>query len=270
MVSDERIERTAEHLGARVRGVDPTTMAADELSALLAEHHVLVFDPCGLDDADQQALLDTIGEAYIHPLALLVGADTARCGHIVDDADHPPYQDGWHTDVTWDPNKPHIGSLRAIEMPPGLGDTVWANMHVAYEALSDELKRRIEPLTAVHGMGVGTAFITKTSAELVDRAREAYPGVERPVVGTHRSTGQPYLNVNSAFTERLVGLDPTEGDALLAELYAHIADERWHYRHAWTEGELVIWDEESTQHRATAEHYPQRREMSRYAIRQPA
>ncbi len=253
-------------LGARVVGAAAEDLPAGDLRTLLDEHHVLFFSPSDLDDDRQQALLDQLGNPYIHPLAKMAGATTTRCGHIVDDADHPPYQDNWHTDVTWDPTPPTIGSLRAIDMPTIGGNTAWANMHVAVERLPDDLRSKVEGLVAVHDMGAAKAFTSKTSPELVAKTREAFPGVERPVIATHRTTGRPYLNVNSAFTSHIVDMAPERSTALLSRLYQHVAALDCTYEHEWTVGEFALWDEQSTQHRALPDHFPQRREMSRYVV----
>ncbi len=256
-----------DQLGAYVSGASPDAFGAEALCALLAEHHVVFFAPTDIDDDRQQALLDQMGDSYIHPLAKLMGVTTTRCSHIVDDADHPPFQDNWHTDVTWDPEPPAIGSLRAIEMPASGGNTIWVNMFEALQTLPDDLRAEIEGKSAIHDMGSAKAFTSKTSPELVAEARLAYPGVERPIIAAHRVTGEPYLNVNSGFTSHIVGIERTESDALLGRLYDHIDAVASQYRHEWTVGEFVLWDEQSTQHRAVGDHFPQRREMSRYVVR---
>ncbi len=261
------VQPILEDLGVRVSGTAPAAVDAATLADLLRAHHVVIFEPSDLDDEAQQRLLDQLGSSYIHPLAKMMGVTTMRCSHIIDDADHPPYQDHWHTDVTWDPEPPAIGSLRAIEMPEDGGNTVWANMHVAAQTLPDRLREQVEGRTALHDMGPGKAFVSKTSAELVAQTREQYPGVERPIIGSHRDTGQPYLNVNSGFTSHIVGMDRAESDALLDEIYHHIDTLDCQYRHVWTVGEFVVWDEQATQHRAVGDHFPQRREMSRYVVR---
>lgn len=252
--------------GARVRGTTPATIDPVDLGGLLAEHLVLVFEPSALDDDGQAALLSHLGSPYLHPLAVVAGATEARVARIIDDADHPPFQNQWHTDVTWDPDAPTVGSLRCIEMPPEEGDTLWADMAAAHDALPAELARRLDGLTAWHDAGAGAAFKSKAGEELFEAAKVAYPGVERPVVATHPVSGRRLLNVNAGFTSHIVGMDGAESTKLLDELYAHVATPDWHYRHRWTEGEFIVWDELATQHYATADHYPARREMARFVV----
>lgn len=257
-------------LGARVSGLDLDTAdatTADAVLSALDDHLLLVFDAPALDDAGQQRFMELLGEPYIHPLARVGGSTEARCSHIVDDADHPPYQDQWHTDVTWDPEPPAIGSLRCIEMPETGGDTQWADVGAILDDLPPDLHRRLQSLDARHDMGRGLGFITKAGADITERTAAEYPGVERPVVATHPRTGRRYLNVNSGFTRSIVGLPAADGDALLADLFEAVATSPHQYRHSWTEGEFAIWDERATQHRALPDHYPARREMARFVVR---
>ena len=101
--------------------------------------------------------------------------------------------------------------LRAIDLPERGGDTIWASMYAAYDALSPTMQAMIEPLTAFHDMGAGIAFISKAGPELTAMAKELCPGAEHPVVRTHPDTGRRYLYVNRGFTQRIVGLHPRAG-----------------------------------------------------------
>ena len=261
-------------LGARVGNIDLREPrdpdAQDELYKLLLEHLVLVFPDQAIDDDQQMALLAPWGRPYIHPIGRVAGAVEAKVERIVDDEAHPPYQDKWHTDVTWDPDAPIVGSLRAVDMPPRGGDTMFASMYAAYDGLSEALAERLEGLVAWHDMGPGQAFISKAGGELVDRTREQYPGVERPVIAVHPDTGRRHLNVNQNFTSHLVGFDRAESDAILDMLYEHATQPNYTIRYEWTEGDVIVWDERCTQHFAVADHYPQRREMARLTVAAPA
>jgi taurine dioxygenase len=254
------------HLGVRVRAPQPVDIDPAELGRLVHEHLLVVFDTSDLGDDHQHELVGALGDAYIHPLARLAGATEPQVSRIVDDADHPPYQDKWHTDVTFDHRPPTIGSLRCIDMPPLGGDTLWANMYSAYEALSDSDKELLDGLTAVHSTGGGEAFASKAGADLARRMAEEFDATERAAVGVHPVTGRRYLDVNSGFTRAIAALDVQDSDALLQRLFAHAASPNWQYRHRWTEGELAVWDERATQHYAVADHFPNRREMARFVV----
>ena len=261
-----QIDHLTPTFGVRV-DADPAQLGGQAIGELVAEHAVVFFAPSDLDDDTQKQLLDELGSPYVHPLAIVAGVTEATASHIVDDADHPPYQDQWHTDVTWDPERPSIGSLRAIEMPEVGGDTVWADVVTALETLPEPLRAEIDDLVALHDMGRGTSFASKAGQDIADACRARYPGVERPIVGRHRISGQRFLDVNAGFTNHIVGYDDDASRALLDQLFTHVADHAPKVRHEWTVGEFVVWDEQLTQHSAMADHYPARREMSRYVVR---
>jgi taurine dioxygenase len=204
-------------IGAELTGVDlrePLLDAAlGEIRRLLNEHLVVFFPGQSLDDDQHLRVALCFGDPYIHPLGRTAGRTSAGVERIVDSVEHPPYQDKWHTDVSFDPQPPVYGTLRAIDIPSKGGDTVWASMYAAYDSLSPLLQQLVAPLSAVHDMGSATAFVTKAGADLVARTREAFPGAEHPVVGVHPATGRRYLNVNKEFTARIVGMHPDESAA---------------------------------------------------------
>ena len=257
-------------LGARVADIDLREPLAngerDELYKHLLEHLVLVFPGQSMEDTHQMEFLAPWGRPYIHPIGRVAGGVEAKVERIVDDEEHPPYQDKWHTDVTWDPDPPILGTLRAIEMPARGGDTLFASMYAAYDGLSETLRDRLEGVCAWHDMGPGQAFKSKAGVELYDRTKEQFPGTERPVIAVHPDTGRRYLNVNKNFTSHLVGFDRAESDAVLGFLYDHATQPNYTIRYEWTEGDVVLWDERCTQHFAVADHYPQRREMARLTV----
>jgi taurine dioxygenase len=259
----------AGHLGAEVTGIDlrepPGEARTAELKALLDEHLVLFFPGQDIDDAQQLAFALSFGDPYVHPIGRTSGAKVG-CEHIVDDEEHPPFQDRWHTDVSWDVTPPVYGTLRAIDLPPKGGDTIWASMYAAYDALSTVMKGLLDGLDAHHTMGASRSFISKAGPELVARTLEAFPGAVHPVVGTHPVTGRRYLNVNAEFTQSIVGMEPDESDALLGFLTTHAAQPNFQMRHSWAVGEVAIWDERTTQHFAVADYMPARREMGRVAV----
>jgi taurine dioxygenase len=257
-------------LGARVEGIDLKEPLGDaeveQILGLLAEHLVLFFPAQFLDDAQHLAFASAVGTPYVHPLSRAAGNHTAAVGHIVDSVETPPYQDKWHTDVSWDPDRPTMGTLRAIEMPSRGGDTIWSDVRLAYDALSPTMQTLIEPLEAWHDMGSLTAFVSKSGAELVNRTKEQFPGAAHPVVGTQARTGRKYLYVNGEFTRSIVGLHPDESAALLGFLVGHATNPNHQVRYRWTVGDVALWDELCTQHFAVADYMPERREMARVAL----
>ncbi len=268
--SDLLVTPRAGHLGADVTGIDLSAPLAPDarsrIQDLLHEHLVLFFPDQHLDDEQQLAFALQFGRPYVHPIGRANGRTTAGCEHIIDDAEHPPYQDKWHTDVSWDSTPPVYGTLRAIDLPPKGGDTIWASMYAAYDALSPVMQQLLEPLEARHTMGSATSFVTKAGAEAVARAAAAFPPAVHPVVAVHPATGRKYLNVNREFTESIVGMTDAESRALLGFLTDHATHPNFQVRHSWTVGQVVIWDERPTQHFAVADYMPARREMGRVAV----
>jgi taurine dioxygenase len=256
-------------IGARITAVDlraPDHATVAGIRAALMEHLVVFAPAQSLDDDEHLALIRQLGDSYVHPLARARGMTEGRVEHIVDDEEHPPFQDQWHTDVSWDPQPPTFGMLRAIDLPERGGDTIWASMYAAYDALSPTMQAMIEPLTAFHDMGAGIAFISKAGPELTAQAKELCPGAEHPVVRTHPDTGRRYLYVNRGFTQRIVGLHPRESAALLELLFQQCEHPNYQVRYEWAVGDVAIWDERPTQHFAVSDHFPLRREMARATV----
>ena len=264
-----RVQPLGGVIGARITDIDLAVLDDDDLGRVqeaLAEHLVVFFPDQHLDDDAHLALILRLGAPYLHPLARARGVTEPRAEHIVDDEEHPPFQDQWHTDVSWDPTPPSYGMLRAIDMPERGGDTIWASTYAAYDALSPTMQQLLDGLTAFHDMGLGTAFKSKAGAELTAKAAELCPGAEHPVVRTHPVTGRKHLYVNRGFTRRIVGLNPAESDALLELLYRHCEHPNYQVRYEWTVGDVAIWDERPTMHFAVSDHYPRRREMARATV----
>ncbi len=261
-------------LGARVEGIDLRQPLSDaqveEIQALVDEHLVLFFPAQQMDDDQQFQFALNFGGPYLHPLGRAAGRTEAGTEHIVDTVDTPPFQDHWHTDVSWDVDPPAYGTLRAIEMPARGGDTLWANAYLAFETLPAEMQARIADLEARHDMGFGAAFISKAGIEAVERTRALFPGVIHPVVGVHPRTAERYLNVNSSFTREIVGMPAEESDALLRDLFDQFVNPNVQVRWRWTVGDVVLWDERATQHFAVADFMPARREMARVPVSQRA
>jgi taurine dioxygenase len=174
------------------------------------------------------------------------------------------YENGWHSDVTWRAC-PSLGSvLRAIEVPAVGGDTLWADMAAAYDNLTPAMQEFLEGKQAahdwIHFFGLGMDPDKKAAL------REDFPQVEHPIVRTHPETGRKTLYVNRAFTVHVVGMERAESDALLQFLYAQAAFPEYQCRLHWRPGDVVFWDNRSTQHYAASDYAPQRRVMERITV----
>jgi len=176
---------------------------------------------------------------------------------------------GWHTDHSYDA-APAMGSiLYALEIPPSGGDTLFASMAAAYEALDDAMKERIRDLKARHGnahvFGEESAY-RKAVGERYTNADQAGQTAIHPVVLQHPETGAKGLYVNPGFTLEIVDMEAEESQALLQELYAHIMQDRFHHRHVWREGDLAMWDNRATWHHALNDYHGHRRYLNRITI----
>ncbi|MGB0478183.1 MAG: TauD/TfdA dioxygenase family protein, partial [Parvibaculales bacterium] len=169
----------------------------------------------------------------------------------------------WHSDVTWR-EAPSLGSiLRAIELPPVGGDTLFANMVMAYERLSDEMKEKIENLSASHDIArVFARRLGKQAEEL----HEKYPPMVHPVVRTHPETNERLIYVNAAFTDHIVDMEPEESADLLDKLYKTAWNPEVQCRFSWQPGSMAFWDNRACQHFAASDYYPEVRVMERVTI----
>lgn len=265
-----KITPASGHLGAVVTDVDLRRASDEEIGQirdLIAEHLVLAFpDQGAMTDEDQVAFTLNFGDPYVHPIGRTMGVQFGA-GHIVDDRDHPPYQDKWHTDVSWDPEPPTFGTLRMLQLPDRGGDTVFVSTCAAYDALSEPIRTMIDGLSAVHTLGSAVSFRSKAGDTAVDATLAEFGDTVHPVVGVHPVTGRRYLNVNAEFTDHIVGLSRAESRAVLDLLFAHCTNPNFQLRWSWTEGDLVMWDERPTLHFAVADYWPQRREIVRVNVR---
>ena len=174
----------------------------------------------------------------------------------------------WHSDVTWR-EKPSLGSiLRAIEIPPLGGDTLFADMYAAYDGLSDEIKAKIEGAYAVHDFAHFRKLLVKQgkTPEEVEAFNKLYPMMEHPVVRTHPETGRKAIYVNVAFTQHIVGMDKAESDVLLKHLYAQAAIPEYQCRFRWQPHSIAFWDNRASQHYAASDYWPAGRRMERVTI----
>lgn len=177
---------------------------------------------------------------------------------------------GWHTDHSYD-QVPAMGSiLRAIDLPETGGDTLFAGMAAAYDALDEAMKERIVGLEATHSsrqiFGAGAAEADAVG-DRFSNADQATQDAVHPIVLRHPETGRRGIYVNAAFTTGIVGMPEDEGKALLRELYAHCMQPQFHYRFGWKPGSIAMWDNRNTWHWALNDYQGQRREMHRITMR---
>lgn len=254
------------HIGAEVRGVELANLDNESFAAIQDAFHkymVLVFRDQHLSREDHKAFGRRFGQLHVHPMnhrgtgddEILQVKTTANSAYTAGD--------GWHTDVTCD-EYPPMGSMLYITETPevGGGDTLWANMYLAYDMLSEPMKQFLEGLTAVHDGALPYIGSYKSTPP-----EGGYPRNEHPVIVTHPETGKKVLYVNSGFTSKIKGLTPKESRALLEMLFRHIAETpRLTCRVNWEPNTLTLWDNRCTQHHAVWDYYPSSRYGERVSI----
>jgi taurine dioxygenase len=258
-------------IGAVVDGVDLHDPLDDETAQALRdainEHSVLFFHGQDLSEDEQLAFASTFGPVGQYPLAKMLGG-TAMSSIIEDTADSPPDADGWHTDVTWVSEPPAYAVLNAKVIPDHGGDTMWASLFAAYDALSPVMQDLCCQLTVRHHSG--DDFHERVSRnmgeEMAERIMAAFPPVEHPLVRTHPLSGRRALFLSGRFMDQIVGMHREESDALLAYLQTVVENPNFCVRWHWTEGDVAVWDEASTNHRALSDHYPAHRVMRRCTV----
>ncbi len=265
--SEFNLEPLTMTIGAEVDGVDlgaeqnPHTIA--ELRRALVAHKVLVFRDQRIDSVAQSRFAQYFGELEHHPF-LGANEDQPELVRLAKDANVGGYENIWHSDVTWR-ERPALGAvLRAIEVPPVGGDTLWADMAAAYEGLDPAVRDQIDGLEAVNDFML--SFGQALRSDDLAAAREKFPAVSHPVVRTHPESGEKILYVNRIFTSHIVGMDEGCSEELLAGLFAQAEVPEYQMRLAWAPGTVAMWDNRATQHYATSDYWPQRRVMERAAI----
>jgi taurine dioxygenase len=258
-------------IGAIIDGVslaDPIDAALHaELNRALLEWKVIFFRRQRITREQHAAFARLWGPLERHPFVKLhvpQPDDAPEVLRLEKNDVVPGVENVWHSDVSWRA-EPSLGSvLRAVELPPVGGDTLWADMGAAYDLLSPRLRERIDGLMAIHD------WIDTFGRGMDDATREAlrpdFPPMQHPVVRTHPETGRRTLYVNGAFTQSIVGLEPEESDALLARLYAQAMYPEVQCRFRWEPGDVAFWDNRATQHYASSDYFPQRRVMERITI----
>ncbi|QPA32287.1 TauD/TfdA dioxygenase family protein [Thermaerobacillus caldiproteolyticus] len=255
-------------IGAEIIGVDlrePITPELQaELNRALLEWKVLFFRNQKITSEQQRAFARLWGELEVHPFFPIEEGQSKEIVRFSRDHKQGGYENIWHADVTFRANPAKAAVLRLIEVPPIGGDTLWADMGAAYDNLPDEIKERIDNLTAIHDFTPSFSHLM-TPEELAIKQKE-FPPVEHPVVRTHPETGRKTLFVNPSFTTRIVGLEPEESEQLLQYLFrqAHIPE--YQVRFHWEKDTVAFWDNRATQHYAVSDYYPHPRKAERVAI----
>jgi taurine dioxygenase len=258
------------HIGAEIRGLDLSQPLSDaqekDVRRALLDWMVLVFPDQDLSPQAHKEFGLRFGELHVHPQLRGSKLEHPEVLPVVTNADTPfTPGDGWHSDVTCDPIPP-MGSMLYVRETPecGGGDTLYADMYMAYELLSEPMKEFLAGLTAIHD---GAGPYAEQQALGFGSKNAEQPRSEHPVVVRHPETGRKLLYVNSGFTTRIVGLAKAESRGLLDMLFRHVeANPKITCRVSWGPNTLTFWDNRCTQHHAIWDYYPHRRIGGRVSI----
>jgi taurine dioxygenase len=240
---------------------------ADTIHAALVEHSVLIFPQADLDAARMVQLGNALGTLGIRHHSYTTHPDSQDVVVLTWEGDQKPDAAEWHSDMTYRRDPPFASILKAVEIPPVGGDTLWASMFAVHDALDPGLRRDLAQLEAVHDMGAfRTGAYREGGDEGISAALAAAGTAVHPVIAHHPVTGRPYVNVSESFTRFVIGLSAPESGRVLTYLFDLINRPDYHVRVRWRPGMIVIWDNRGTQHYAVADYLPHRRVMHRVAV----
>ena len=255
-------------IGAEINGVDLTCPNAEligQIENVLQQYSVVFFrDQPALSPAEHSALANAFGPIHVHPAAPR-GSDFP--GVLIIEATRDTKVaagNRWHSDVSCEPEPPYVSILQLHEIPPVGGDTLFASMYAAYEALSPRMKQMLDGMTARHSGEWSYRHLFKYQ---LHESADGYPEAVHPVVIRPSGSDRPALYVNREFTVGLEDLPQAEGQALLEFLFAHAERADFQCRFRWSSDAIAIWDNRSTQHFAMWDYWPHSRKGRRVSVR---
>jgi alpha-ketoglutarate-dependent taurine dioxygenase len=256
------IRRQSGVMGAEITGVDlskPVSPAVlSEIRHAFLDYHLLAFPGQNLGTDAIQALAGQFGEVEGHIVQRPDGSVLSAVHAVTNlDADGIPSRKPhinanyyWHSDKSYYRVTSLLTMLYAVELPPNGGETQFANMQMAYAALSDSMKRQIAGLRAENNFEYA---MINSAKRLNEEEIRAAPPVDHPIVRTHPETGRKSLFIGM-YAKRILGMPDAEGQALLKELLDHATQPSFTFSHEWHVGDLVMWDNRCLNHRAVANY----------------
>ncbi len=270
--SELRIDVLTPAIGANITAIDLSQpIDGDTLDAIyqaLMDHLVIIFPEQTILPAAHLAFAESFGELdqphHVYPHV----PGFERIVLLENDADRPPDTNAWHTDLTFKQNPPFASILYARAVPVTGGDTLWASMYAAYDALPSGMKEQLAGLSAVHDMGSfrNEYLARENGVQALNEAMAKVGSAVHPMVRNHPVTGRPFLFVNQSFTTHVVGMSSHDSHRLLRYLFDHINQPEFQCRLRWQANSLVMWDNRVTQHYAVADYMPHYRLMHRVTV----
>jgi len=267
-----QVKRLAGALGAEIHGVDLAAGLGESLAAqvrqVFLEHQVIFFRDQALTPEQFLRFAQSMGEPIEYPFVKgLAGYPVII---EVKKLEHERSNFGgiWHSDTSYLAQPPMGSMLLAREVPPYGGDTLFASQYAAYEALSEGLRKLLDPMVAVNSSAKADVSRTREDRIASDGRAEAKKDYEseHPVVRTHPETGRKALYVNVAHTVRFRGMSEEESAPLLQYLHQHQVKPEFTCRFSWQPGSLAFWDNRCVQHNPVNDYHGFRRLMHRITL----
>ena len=237
-------------IGAEISGIDISRPISDDvrdaIKAAVLKYKVVFFRDQTLDNAQHAAFANRFGPLYTHPSTKhdakitplhQISAEEAKT--YLDTVTPKQLRNAYHTDTSWRLVPTWGAVLRAVDLPELGGDTIWVDAGLAYRALPDDIKARLEG-----------KFVTHDFNSALVRAGHEYPIVAHPIVRAHRETGQKILWVNFTQRPHIVGVDIADGKALLTTILAQYKKPEYQVRFSWRPGSVAFWDNRGAVHYA--------------------
>ena len=267
------IIESGQSLGARVEGLDlsqPLTPAQFvQLEQALGRYGVLSYPAQELNSLQLKQFAERFGELEVNVANMYQDPDLPEVmilSNKVENGKPLGLSDAgqdWHTDMSYSRMIAFTNVLYGLEIPhrdgQSLGNTEFCNMHAAYDDLPEALKRRLDGLTVTHDFAKFWDKMRRekgTRPALTDAQRAAKPPVSHPIFLQHPITGKKVLYANPGYSMRINELSPSESDDMLAFLFEHQLQAKYQYRHRWSVGDVLMWDNMGTLHNAVADYRP--------------
>ena len=266
-----KIKPFAPNLGAVITNVDLSNDINDEelkgIRDAFHKYQVLFFqNQSEISPKNHIKLGRCFGDLHIHPAApkmknypQIFEINTDKNSKIANGAED------FHSDVSCD-IEPPLGTMLQLHILPECGgDTMFANMYMAYEALSNPMQKFLSDLKASHESEHFYRGRYKTESN--GESKTEYPSAIHPIIRTHPETGKKAIFVNKFFTTRIVGLEPQESKFILDFLFSHIEKTEFQIRYRWNKNDMAFWDNRCTIHKALWDYFPQERKGRRVTIK---
>ena len=245
-------------LGAEINGIDlkDTTLKNFKvINNLLLEHKVIFFRRQNITPEEQLTLASRFGPIEQH--AYVKGLDEyPEIVRIIKKPDEKnQWGENWHSDVSYNVKPTKAVILKSIKIPPVGGDTMFANMELAWETLDESIKEKIKNKKAIHS-SLGAKFFIEDYKAMESNGNYDEYSNEHPIVRTHPETRKKILFVNWTYTKKIVDMDKKESDETLKKIFEHQARLDLTCRFRWTENAVAIWDNRSVLHYAITDFFP--------------